>query len=71
MRQQPVAASLVAATIVEPLPNHDDARSRADTSTDMNRMCLIPFDMSSRIFGPYLTAIYRILISVMSAGTEE
>jgi hypothetical protein len=35
--------------------------------TEWNRICSVPFDMNSRIFGPYLAGIHRILISVMSA----
>jgi hypothetical protein len=32
---------------------------------EMNRICLVLFDVNIRIFGPYLSAIHRILISVM------
>jgi Pex2 / Pex12 amino terminal region len=31
----------------------------------MNGMRLVLFDMNNRIYGPYLAAIHRILISVM------
>jgi hypothetical protein len=32
---------------------------------EMNRMCLVLFDMNNRIFGPYWASIHRIPISVM------
>jgi hypothetical protein len=32
---------------------------------EMNRICLVLFAMNNRIFGPYLAAIDRILISGM------
>jgi hypothetical protein len=33
--------------------------------TEMDRIHLVLFEMNNRIFGPYLTAIDGILISVM------
>jgi hypothetical protein len=39
---------------------------RAETYiTEMNRICLVLFDMNNRKFGPYLAATDKILISVM------
>jgi hypothetical protein len=35
--------------------------------TETNRMHLVLFGMQNRTFGPYLAAINRTLISVMSA----
>jgi hypothetical protein len=35
---------------------------------EMKRICLVLFDMSNRIFGPYLAAIHRILSLVMVTG---
>jgi hypothetical protein len=59
------------------LPSQDldtSAESSPDTSeihnpphtAEMNRRCLVLFDMNNRIFGPYLAATHRILISAMT-----
>jgi hypothetical protein len=37
----------------------------------MNRMCLTQFDVNNRIFGPYLAATTRILISTMQVLCPE
>jgi hypothetical protein len=37
-------------------------------TTELIRICLVPFLMNNRILGPYLAAIHRIRISVMSSN---
>jgi hypothetical protein len=42
---------------------------RCPTIAEMNRIRLVLLDMNNRIFGPYLAAIQRILISAMHLVT--
>jgi hypothetical protein len=45
---------------------HDAISSNGSScTTEMNRICLILTDMNKMIFGPYLAATNRILISAM------
>jgi hypothetical protein len=44
---------------------------RSGDITEMNRTCLVLYDMNNRIFGPYLAAIDRILISIMGDACRQ
>jgi hypothetical protein len=48
------------------LPDQRACQCCALVIPEMNRICLVLFDMNNRILGPCLAAINRILISVLS-----
>jgi hypothetical protein len=64
-----VSTALVAAvTFVTESSPHTQTLPATQTIAEMNRRRMALFDENTRIFGPYLASIHRILISVMNNG---